>query len=170
LQFNVAALLIENTGSTREYDVDDDLRVEGEAHRVRGHVRFDRTPAGILVRARLAGEMNSECSRCLKPITFPVSIEIEEEYIPAVDIGTGAHVEAPKDAPEAYRISERHILDLGESAAQYWAIALPLAPVCDEDCLGLCPICGAEIAAEGHTCPREQMDARWEKLAKLKLG
>jgi uncharacterized protein len=171
MQFNVSSLLKEPTGSTREYAIDDGhIAMDGGGRAVSGAVRFDRTPRGIFVRAHLDGEMSDVCSRCLKPITFPVRIEIEEEYLPLVDVVTGTAVAAQEGDEDAYRISANHILDLAVPAQQYWALALPMAPLCSENCPGLCPLCGEEISMAGHTCTREQVDARWSKLANLKLG
>jgi len=170
MQYNVASLLKEHTGAMREYTVDDAVRVEGETHRVTGGVRLDRTPDGILVRAKISGEQRAQCSRCLKDVTYPLTIEIEEEYIPTIDIDTGARVNTPEGEEDAYRISARHILDLTEPIAQYWSMAEPIAPVCDDACRGLCPICGEEIGASEHVCTREQVDDRWAALRDLKLG
>lgn len=168
MEFNVSSLLREHTGATREYEINDDLVIEGELHHVTGHARMDRTPNGILVRATMRGDASGECSRCLRPIVFPVEIAFEEEYVPTVDVLTGAHVELPEGADEAYRIDEHHILDLSRAAREYWTAAVPMAPLCREDCPGLCPVCGEEISGD-HPCTREQVDARWEKLANLRL-
>lgn len=168
MQFNVSSLLQEHTGAIREHDIDDDVEMDGEAHHVTGRVRFDRTPAGVLVRAKLSGEANDICSRCLRPFDFRVEIAFEEEYVPTIDVITGAHVQPSEENEDAYRISERHMLDLSEPVRQYWGMALPMAAVCAEDCAGLCPVCGREIAGDDHECTREQVDARWEKLAQLK--
>ena len=62
------------------------------------------------------------------------------------------------------------MLDLSVPIEQYWAMAEPMAPVCDEACRGLCPVCGKEIGAADHDCTREQIDDRWAKLRNLKLG
>jgi uncharacterized protein len=170
MQFNVSSLLKEPTGATREYDLDDEVKIDGATRHIAGHVRFDRTPRGVLVRAAVHGTMDDVCSRCVKPITYPVALEIAEEYIPTIDLVTGAAVEPKEGEQDAFRIDGRHIIDLDEAVAQYWALALPMAPVCDEECRGLCPVCGEEIAAAGHACTGEQIDSRWSALAKLKLG
>ena len=159
MQFNVASLLKEHTGAMREYVIDDDVRVDGEKHHVSGRARLDRTPDGILVRAQIAGRQSAQCSRCF-----------EEEYIPAIDVNTGARVETPEGEEDAYRINDHHILDLSEPIAQYWSMSVPLAPLCEEACRGLCPICGEEIGASDHACTREQIDDRWAALKNLKLG
>jgi uncharacterized protein len=170
MQFNVSTLLKEPTGATRQYDIDDDLKVDGERQRLTGHVRFDRTHDGVLVRATLSGVAHDECSRCLRPITFDVPVQFEEEYIPVVDVVTGAHVEPPEGVDDAYRISERHMLDVGEAAEQYWRMALPMAPACQEECRERCPHCGALLVDAAHECAAMQADARWAKLRGLKLG
>lgn len=170
MQYNVSSLLKEATGATREYDVDGDVRTDGGTHRIAGHVRFDRTPRGVLVRAALHGSMEDVCSRCVKPITYPVDVEFAEEYLPTIDVVSGAPVEPEEGEEDAYRIDGHHVIDLAESVAQYWTLALPMAAVCNEDCRGLCPVCGEEIAALGHACTGEQIDSRWLALAKLKLG
>lgn len=170
MQFNVASLLQEPTGSTRAYDIEDDLPIDGATRHVAGDVRFDRTPRGVLVRATMHGTMDDVCSRCVKPISYPVDIEIAEEFIPAIDIVTGAAIETLEGEEDAYRIDSRHMLDLRDAVRQYWSIALPMAPLCDEQCRGLCPRCGEEIAASGHACTSDEIDTRWSALAKLKLG
>jgi uncharacterized protein len=168
MQFNVADLLKDSTGATREHDLDERVRIDGEPRPVRGHVRFDRTPDGVLVRATLRGEESAQCSRCLAPVTYAIDLTIEEEYIPIVDVVTGGRVQAPEGEEDAYRINERHILDLTEPVQQYWAMARPMAPLCRDDCPGICPSCGEEVR-EGHACAQDQSDSRWEKLRDLKL-
>lgn len=170
MQFNVSSLLKEHTGATREYDIDETVTIGGEQRKLGGHVRFDRTPDGILVRAQLKGEASADCSRCLRPLTFPVHVRFDEEYVPTVDVMGGGRLAAPGGKEDAYRIDERHVLDLREPIEQYWEMALPMAPVCAADCRGLCPSCGEDMSAGGHECADDASDARWAKLRNLKLG
>lgn len=168
MKFNVASLLKEPTGASREYDIDDDIRIDGKTRHVRGRVRFDRTPQGVLVRAHVSGTMDAQCSRCLKPVTVPVDVAFEEVYVPTHDVNTGARIALEEGDEESYRIDDRHMLDLGEAIAQYWAMAEPMAPLCDEDCRGICPDCGAALeAGTEHECARRQTDPRWARLAEL---
>jgi uncharacterized protein len=169
MQFNVASLLKEATGATRTDAIDDDVIIDGVVRHVRGSVRFDRRPRGVLVRAALQGTMDGVCSRCVKPIAYAVNTEFAEEHIPTIDLLSGSLVQTEEGEDDAYRIDARHMIDLTEPVAQYWALALPMAPVCDDACRGLCPVCGEEIAAAGHACTGEQIDSRWSALAKLEL-
>ncbi len=170
MQFNVSELLKEHVGATREFDIDDDVTIDGKPRHLTGHARFDRTNDGILVRADVRGAVAAECARCLRPLELPVEITFEEEFIPTVDIVSGGHVDAPEGEEENYRISARHMLDLMQPVAEYWSIAQPMAPVCRDDCPGLCPICGGDLNDAGHACTREAGDDRWAKLRNLELG
>ena len=167
MKFNVFDLLREGYGAFREYDLDEEVRVDGEPHALSGHARFDRTPRGVLVRARLRGIQRAVCSRCLRDMAYPVQIEIEEQYVPTFDPLSGARVALEEGEEDAYRIDERHVIDLTPPVQHYWSMALEMAPVCREDCPGLCAHCGAELTP-GHRCESEPVDERWAKLRELR--
>ena len=169
MQFNVSDLLREAYGAVREYEIDEEMRIDGQSRRLSGHVRLDRVPQGIFVRAALRSIFTAECSRCLDAFSAPVDLMIEEQYIPTVDLVTGAKVRPTEGEEDAYRINERHMLDLTLPVQQYWTMAQPIAPVCREDCEGICPTCGARRGA-GHACAPDQVDGRWEKLRDLRFG
>jgi uncharacterized protein len=167
--YNVSTLLQEPTGSSREYDIDDEIELDGVTRAVTGHVRLDRTPRGVLVRARIVGSMEEQCSRCLGAITLPIEIVLAEEFVPVVDIISGARVDALEGEEDSYRINARHELDLREAARQYWSMTIPMAPLCRDDCPGLCPVCGNNNTA-GHACGEAPVDNRWAKLAQFSEG
>jgi uncharacterized protein len=168
MQFNVSELLRESYGAFREHQIDDDVRLEGALHHLSGQVRFDRVPEGIFVRASLHGTALLECSRCLEPAAVPIDLTIEELYMPLIDPVTGARITLPEGEEEAYRISERHIIDLSVPVQQYWSMALPMAPVCTPECRGICSECGQRRDA-AHDCAPPPADDRWSKLRELKL-
>jgi uncharacterized protein len=169
VQFNVATLLREPVGSTRSYDVDDMAAVpeNGAVRRehVTGHADLLRTKDGVLVRARLRSDQHERCARCLRDLELELPFEIEEEFYPIVDILTGVKVEPP-DAHGAFRIDDRHILDLSEAIRQYSMMTAPMAPLCRADCRGLCPRCGRDWNEGPCDCEPEP-DERWSALAEL---
>ena len=81
---NVAQLLMEPSGSTRRYAVDDEFTaMEGGAvHRVWGSVKLLRTDRGVWVSAELDSESICACSRCLKEYRQPLRMTIDEEAFP----------------------------------------------------------------------------------------
>jgi uncharacterized protein len=169
LRYNVATLLHEAIGATREYDVDDVLVLdEGgqpRKERVQGTARLLRTKSGALVRAQLEGSEQTECSRCLATVTVPMRLDIEEEYFAPVDLRTGASLPAPDDA-DALRIDSEHTLDLEEAVRQAWTAAEPMQALCRPDCKGLCPKCGKDLNSGPCACQPDE-DERWSALRQL---
>jgi uncharacterized protein len=168
LQFNVAQLLKQPTGTKRVYTIDttmpsldDDLTVVAP---FRGQVRFIRANAGLLVTGDLETVVELECSRCLTTFQTAISFEIEEEFKPILDIVTGASVPQEPDQDQATLIDEQHILDLAEVVRQELVLSLPPSPVCRPDCRGLCPVCGKNRNEESCDCEVETADPRWEAL------
>src|SRR5688572_30817504 len=154
MQFNVASLLLEGIGSTRKYDVDETVSLEEAGpRRMAGSITMLRIPSGLLVTAHLIDKENETCSRCLKPVEETVRIDFEEEYHAAVDPRTGATLSRPAD-PEAFLIDDHFTLDLDDALRQYREVSRAIAPLCREDCKGLCPTCGADLNLIVCDCPR----------------
>ncbi|MSQ61392.1 MAG: DUF177 domain-containing protein [Dehalococcoidia bacterium] len=165
MQFNVAQLLREPIGASRDYDIDDDIALEEERHRLTGRVELVRTDRGILVQAELTTPAQYECSRCLAPVTGEVRLRLDEEYLPTSAPLTGLPVNEA-DEPEALLIDEGHTLDLAEAVRQAWLLAEPMKPLCHADCAGLCAVCGNNRNTDPCTC--ETIDPRWAALEPLR--
>ncbi len=165
MQFNVATLLSEPIGATREYEIDEVAPIEGAPHRVTGSVEFVRTDRGVLVRADLRAEAELECRRCLVPFTAQRPLRFSDEYLQAVDLTSGTRVVNELE-PEALTIDARHTLDVLEAVRQYWVIEESMHPLCREDCAGICPTCGANRNEQPCGCDTT-VDSRWVALSEL---
>lgn len=99
-----------------------------------------------------------ECSRCLDPIVSEDAVALQELYrYPGDDLG-----DSDDELPEL----EGDLLDLEPLLRDAVVLGLPLAPVCSEDCPGLCPECGARLVEDpdhGHAI----LDPRWAALERL---
>ncbi len=149
MRFNVAQLLMEPVGASREYDFrDEHFDVGDEIGRaaVEGHCRALRTSRGLLVTGWLEAHPRLSCSRCLEEFEATVKATFEEEYLPIIDVRTGLPVRPPEgeDTPFFY-LDQNHELDLSELVRQHVLVSLPLKPLCKEACAGLCPQCGANL-------------------------
>jgi uncharacterized protein len=132
-----------------------------------GEVRFLRTGPEILVTGSLEGTIEKSCGRCLATFVAPVSIELEEQFYPVVDVATGTPVEAPPDADEANSINSQHVLDLYEVVRQELLLESGSILNCRPDCKGLCPQCGQDRNTDPCTCQDEAIDLRWAGLKAL---
>ncbi len=62
-----------------------------------------------------------------------------------------------------------HEIDITQDVRDALLLAVPTKHLCHEDCLGLCPHCGANLNFESCSCPKGDIDPRWEILKDLKL-
>jgi uncharacterized protein len=165
LVYNVSGLVKEPVGSTREYEVDEDVPVDHGDRRLTGRTRMLRTDGGVLVSAQLDGVERGECSRCAREVETPLRIVFDEEFFSTVDAHTGAALPAP-DEPDAFRIDEQQLVDLDEAVRQWWTASIPMQVLCRPDCKGLCIRCGKDLNEGPCGCGPEQ-DERWAALAEL---
>ena len=167
LVHNVAGLLAQPPGTSRTVavagvmlDLGPDLR---QADPIEGTVRVARTNRGLLVTGRFATSLEEQCSRCLKDIEVPLDVSLEEEVLPSIDMATGLPVDTSAE-PDVPRLSDHHELDLEPLVREAIQLAEPIAPLCREDCPGLCPVCGAELAVGVHDHEDVPIDPRLEAL------
>jgi uncharacterized protein len=166
VQFNVATLLQEPVGSTREMELEGEVAVPEQDYKshARGRVRLMRTQRGILLRAQLEVEPTLDCARCLDPFVLPLKLTIDEEFVPLHDPMSGEAVEAD---PEDFRIDAKNHLDLSEAVRQYEQAALPIQPICRDDCAGLCPVCGQNRNVRPCDCIQPEAEPAWSNLSSL---
>jgi uncharacterized protein len=152
LTYPLAGLLAEPAGSERRYEIHgatialpDDMRL---VEPLDGNVRITRTNRGVLVDAKISAAIAGTCSRCLRDIEIPMTVEIRDEALPSVDLATGHAVDASGE-PDVTRLTGHHELDLGTLAAEAISLEEPIIALCEEACPGLCPDCGERLGP-GH--------------------
>lgn len=161
MHFNLAQLLKEPIGSTRDYEVADSFAgPENGTDRAHGWVRVIRTHHGVLVRAELETQVKLTCSRCIGQFELRSDLIMEEESFPTIDPATGRKTEPPEEAEGAIHLDAQHILDMTEVVRQYVLTEAPIKPLCREDCPGLCPGCGSNLNKEKCKCNAAPADSQ----------
>lgn len=103
------------------------------------------------------------CSRCLESFELPVVSSFDVRYLPQSE-NTGEEREVEEDdLSDAFYRDD--LIDLGQLMEEQFYLALPMKPLCREECKGLCANCGANLNIETCDC-----QVRWEdpRLAGLK--
>mgnify|MGYP001607164836 CR=1 FL=1 len=167
LQINVAQLLKSPLGTTRNYTIEEEVDIAGKNRVVTGEVELTRSDRSILVHGELHMDVELECGRCVSTFTAPLTLDIQEEYLPKTNIATGESLPGQEEDKEAFPIDERNILDLLEAVRQYASLAVPMKPLCKTDCAGLCPACGHNLNRGECPCPPQNIDPRWDTLRQL---
>lgn len=171
MQYNVAQLLKDETGQTRQYALHEEINALDPGivplSSLDGKIQMIRTADGVLVTGNLHSSLELICSRCAEPFSMPLQFKIEEEFRPTIDIVTGANLPIPIDDEQATRIDEHHTIDLSEVIRQDMLLAIPPNPVCRSKCAGLCPICGKNWNEGPCDCKHEEIDPRLQVLRQL---
>src|SRR4030042_6205890 len=122
MRFNIAQLLKEGIGASRRFEFDGEIFGIDEENPgptpAQGDVRILRTVSGVLVVGTAQLKLIQPCRRCLQPTETVVRFELEEEFVPSVDIETGASLPLAEDQEPELVIDEHHILDLSEVLRQ----------------------------------------------------
>jgi uncharacterized protein len=107
------------------------------------------------------------CGRCLEPFTLPVDASFDLRYLPhAANAGEGEREVEEDDLTTAFY--ENDEIDLGQLMREQFYLALPMKPLCRDDCKGLCPVCGTNLNRETCTCDRAWDDPRLAPLKELR--
>ncbi len=128
-------------------------------------VRLESVMEGVLVSGTASGPVTGQCARCLDPLVDQLEVGLVELFAypdTATDNST--------DPDEVSRVVDG-LVDLEQMVRDAVLLALPQAPLCSEDCPGLCPECGDKRAELGTDHRHEKIDPRWAaQKAGLKTG
>jgi uncharacterized protein len=164
--------IAQHVGKQMSYDVDEppssitDLQVLSP---IRGTLRFTNTGDLLLVRGILHTTVELECSRCLRLFEMPLRCEVEEQ------VELRAIAARPFEHPQVTIVPEEgdtlfldgNMLDLTELIRQMLLVSLPIKPLHDEECRGLCPTCGADLNEGECSCERPVGHPAFAALARL---
>ena len=97
---------------------------------------------------KLKGDLAMECSRCLEQFHFPLNIDVEKEL-------------------DRSEIKDIKNIDISNIIKNNVFLAIPIKPLCSEECQGLCPECGQNLNDEKCDCNTEIFDPRLAELEKF---
>ena len=124
-------------------------------------LRLESVSEGVLVSGTIAGPVQGECGRCLRPINDSMTVEIQELY--AYENST---TDETTEEDEVGRL-QGDLIDLEPALRDAVVLTLPTNPLCRDDCPGLCPECGVHWDDLPADHSHQQIDPRWAGLSQL---
>jgi len=124
-------------------------------------VQLEGVAEGVLVTASVTVPLEGECARCLDPFTAATKVHFQELFT------AGAEDEPDSGQPdceESYRLDASGLLDLEPALRDAVVLELPLSPLCEDDCQGLCVECGVRLADAEPGHGHEQRGPMWAAL------
>jgi uncharacterized protein len=119
-------------------------------------LRLESVMDGVLVSGTVHAPVTAECGRCLEPLSEPLEVDVQELF---------AYTQ-PEDDAEAPTL-DGDLLDLEGLLRDAVVLGLPLNPVCDDDCPGLCAGCGERLADVPADHAHDTVDPRWAALGSV---
>lgn len=119
-------------------------------------LRLESVVEGILVTGTAQGPVDGDCVRCLDPLAQTISVDFQELYL------YDSSARSDDDEDQLFEL-RGDLLDLEPVVRNAVVLALPLQPVCRDDCPGLCSECGARLG-DDPSHRHETVDNRWAAL------
>ncbi len=136
---------------------DVDSRVPAGSEAV-ADVALEAFDGGVAVKGTVSGTWEGECRRCLCSTGGEIVVEVRELF----RRGGG-------EQEGTYPMAEDHI-NLREMVLDALFVALPLLPLCQAECRGICALCGADLNAAPCRCEEVGVDPRWSGLDVLHVS
>ena len=165
LSFDIGSLTEHAVSVSDELSPSDPVWEEGDRRpsapiQVRGRLSA-AGPGRFYWHGSIEGDVALECNRCLGPTQAHVS---DEAHLIFAEPGN----EEVLDDPDVYLLDEQSDeLDLRPALREQWVLNVPAYALCQDDCQGLCPTCGAELNLGRCGCKPTSADSRWEALRRL---
>lgn len=132
---------------------------------------------GVLFRGRIRGTVALPCDRCADESRVQLDHAFDSfEPFPA-EVLPGAHAQGENglfgDVDEAVIRNAPHgrgvEINPAALAWEEFSLALPVKPLCNDNCKGLCPVCGINRNTESCSCEDERLDSRMAALHGLTI-
>jgi uncharacterized protein len=143
------------------------IESSGRADLVEEHHGKHKVIQDIRVKGQLTTSLESNCARCLEPITQDVKREFDLLYRPqGSDAGRDEISVTDAEAEISYYEGEGLLLE--DVVREQILLAVPLKLTCREDCKGLCPHCGTNLNQEKCSCEVTREEPRWAALKEIR--
>ncbi|HSP15895.1 MAG TPA: DUF177 domain-containing protein [Thermoanaerobaculia bacterium] len=109
--------------------------------------------------------MDLNCSRCLDPFPFAHSSKLHVRFRPRPEaLAEDEEVQIAGEEELDVEFYGERTIPLRDLAVEQVQLSIPMKPLCDENCLGLCPKCGANRSRQQCDCEVSVTDDRWDAL------
>lgn len=150
-----------------ELDLKDDRVRLLSPPRVSGQIR--QVGRRVRVSGRVAARVQVGCDRCLKAVEVPVDSRFTLEYVTAEDYQAQQVDELTKEDLDLSIFADE-VIDIDELVTEELLLAVPDHVLCNDNCKGICPVCGVDRNSVDCACQTAEVDPRWAGLKELVNG
>jgi uncharacterized protein len=156
----------------------DEAPEAGTGHDARLKLDLYRAEDLVIMKGAFRGGLRLLCSRCADPFPFDARIHFkclfteDKEVVDATEAAAPVVKPSEDDGDEDVDIEflDKDHIELGEVVKEQLYLRLPLQPLCQEGCKGLCPTCGQNQNTNPCQCHRLKAGTMARQLQKLGLA
>ena len=158
-RINVGFIIHEEVGYSHEipFEIEKIKLDDLELKNLVGKVDIGRTPQGLVVQGSFEADTILECVRCLKEFTYPLDWEFTELYAFTKKSVSESELLVPEDAQ----------LDISPLIREYALLEIPINPLHDPECKGLCIECGQDLNISDCGHSQDKDESPFSELKKL---
>src|SRR5437660_116605 len=131
------------------------------------HGRIERRGNELELSGELTASIEAQCGRCLQPVRLPIHSEFAERFVPTVSWRAEEQHELHEEDLNL-AVFDGETIDLNDVVREEVLLALPGHVLCNEDCKGLCSICGIDRNVSRCQCESKAIDSRWNRLKEVR--
>jgi uncharacterized protein len=135
------------------------------------HLRAQRVGELVEVEGEVETRIRLSCSRCLKGFEMPLATRFALTFsreLPEVSAEPGEEEVEISAEEMGIILFHGEEIDLRDAVQEQVVMALPLRPLCDEGCRGLCPQCGADLNQGDCGCAPPPFRSKFDALKDFK--
>lgn len=126
---------------------------------------------GVLIRGTVTGKVALPCNRCAEDAVVTIDQNVDTyEAFPTGDKAVDGDVDVDEELLRVAPMGQGVEMNLAALAWEEFSLALPMKPLCDAACKGLCPSCGINRNTASCSCETDGLDPRMAPLRGLKVG
>ena len=137
--------------------------IQSDPVKTSGVAELESLSGEIHVSGHVTANLETECAKCLEKAVIAVDSDFDLRYMPEGIVSEGGEVQIG-DIDTEVGVYSGHGLEVRDVIEEYLLLAVPMRPVCSEDCHGLCPVCGTNRNEQECKCLTLVVDDRWSGL------
>lgn len=167
MEINVAQIR-KNFGESYKFHFIEEIDTDHENYIINGSVEFNVTVTNtgqvLLAKGMIIGNVQLQCGRCLEDFQLMIKATFDEQYCQESDL---EQIDQAGITTDDCHIYTGDIINFTDQVLETITLSIPMKPVCQDSCRGICPSCGQNLNISDCHCKNEEIDARLEILKQL---
>lgn len=160
-------IISEITDEGLDVEFQETIKSDASSFPARAQMKIKKVGAEVVISGTIEADVELQCSRCLKDFRSMLTVPVNVTYN-SVDnlMGKDKHELKVDELDMGFYSGDE--LDLSDLIKEQIILNLPMKPLCNDSCKGICLQCGADLNADNCSCSEKDIDPRLEVLKKFR--